>query len=328
MQKIVSIIGGRPQAFKVDPGLGSIIVNTGQHSDDNMFGKHLRDMKLRPKYNLGCSSDQLGLMLDKLREVLRKEQPDLVIVYGDTYSTLAGALAASLENIDIAHIEAGLRSHDKSMPEETNRVVTDHLSRWKFAPTHEAMNNLMEEGIGNGSYHVGDSLFWSLNRFLPIKRSKDYQQYIFASIHRRENLEPEVLAEIIEGLGKVEMPVYLPMHPHTARIIKKNRIKIPKNIEVVKPQPRGKTLERIQNSKLVITDSGGVQREAYWMVRHSLIIRNVTEWVEIVNRGWATLVPPIALRIAEASKAVYPHPNAPEFPSRDPYSAIKDILNS
>lgn len=326
MIKILQVIGGRPQAFKVIPGLGDVLVNSGQHSDFDMFGVHLKAMKLKPKYNLGCTSEELGTMLDKLRLVIRKEKPELVMVYGDTYSTLAGAMAANLEGVEVGHVEAGLRSFDKSMPEETNRVVTDILSKYKFCPTHTAVNNLVNEGLGNGCYHIADPLFWSLNKFLPIKRSKDYQQYIFASIHRRENLEPENLKEILNGLGMVEKPVYLPLHPHTARIIKKHKLKIPKNILLEKPQPRKKTLERILNAALVITDSGGVQREAYWFLRHSLIIRPVTEWSEIVDRGWATLVPPIAERIRDAAKADYQHPNAPDLPRGNPYQQIKEIL--
>lgn len=323
--KIVSIIGGRPQIFKVVPIKGSILIDTGQHYDDAMAGQHFREMKLKPKYHLGCTSEEIGKMIDKLREVLRKELPDLVIVYGDTYSTLAGSMAASLENIDIAHVEAGLRSFDKSMPEETNRVVTDHLAKYRFCPTHQAMRNLLDEGLGNGSYFVGDPLFWSLTKFTPIKRSKDYQQYIFASIHRRENLEPETLAEIITQLGAVEKPVYLPLHPHTARIIKKNRIKIPKNIQVVKPQTRRATLERIQNSAFVITDSGGVQREAYWLLKHTLIVRPVTEWQDIVDRGWATLVSPE--NISREAKAPHVHSGPPDLHLKNPFQAIKNILH-
>lgn len=327
MRKIISIVGGRPQIFKIDPKLSEVIINTEQHYDDNMAGKHFRDMKIIPKYNLGCTSDEIGKMIDECRKVLKKEKPDVVLVYGDTYSTLAGAIASSLENIPIGHVEAGLRAHDKSLPEETNRIVADVLSTYRFAPSHLAVRNLQEEGLGEGTFFVGDPLFWSMKYFTPLKKLKDYGKYIFASIHRRENLEPSVLKEILEGLGEVG-PVYLPLHPHTKRIIKKNRLKIPKNIEVVKPQPRKRTLGKVYNSKLVITDSGGIQREAYWMGKHSLIVRPTTEWMEIVGNGWATLIPANAKRIAEAAKQEYRHEVMPDIPRHNPFDDIRRILDA
>jgi UDP-N-acetylglucosamine 2-epimerase len=325
--KIASIIGGRPQIFKVDPDLTKLIIDTGQHYDHEMAGQHFKEMKIKPKYFLNCTSEEIGKMIDEARKVLRKEKPDVVIVYGDTYSTLAGAIAASLENIKVAHVEAGLRSHDRSMPEETNRIVADVLSTYRFCPTHVAMRNLIEEGLGEGSYLVGDTLFWTMKYFTPIKDSKDKDKYVFASIHRRENLNPDILREILKGLGEIKMPIYFPIHPHTHRIIKKNKLKIPKNVEVVKPQSRKKTLERIHNSKMVITDSGGITREAYWMLKHSLIIRWTTEWEEIVSNGWATLVPANAKKIAEAGNAEYPHAVPPQLPRHDPYAGVRKILH-
>jgi len=167
-----------------------------------------------------------------------------------------------------------------------------------------------------------------MNYFLPLKKSKDAGKYLFASVHRRENLEPSVLKEIIAGFKEIGETIYLPLHPHTRRILKKHRIKIPKNVEVVKPQPRKKTLERIFNSKLVMTDSGGILREAYWMGKHTLILRNVTEWEEIVSNGWATLVPPNAKRIAEAAKAEYEHRVMPDIARHNPYAEVKKYINA
>jgi UDP-GlcNAc3NAcA epimerase len=324
-RKILSIVGTRPQIFKIYP-YSNVVVNTGQHYDEDMCDQHFKEMKCKPKYNLNCTSDEIGKMIEKCQEVIRKEKPDVVLVYGDTYSTLAGAVAASLEGIPIGHVEAGLRSHDKTMPEETNRIVADVLASWRFAPTHYAMDNLLNEGLGENSYHVGDALFWSLNRFLPLKYTKERNAFIFASIHRRENLEPENLKEIFKGLEMSGEKIYLPLHPHTHRVIKKYRIKVPKNVEVVKPQSRKITLGKIHNSKMVITDSGGVQREAYWLLKHSIIVRANTEWQEIVDKGWATLVSPNAVKISEALKATYKHLDAPDFTKLNPYEKIKDII--
>ena len=323
--KILSICGTRPQVFKVYPD-SDVIVNTGQHKDKEMDSNHYKDMKIKPKYNLGCSSDEMGKMIDKLRVVLKKENPDAVLVYGDTYSTLAGAVACSLENIKFGHVEAGLRSHDKTMPEETNRIVADILATWKFAPSHTAMRNLLEEGLSKGSVHSGDPLFWSFNNFVPVKKTKDWNKFIFCTIHRRENLEPHNLKEIIKGLGMIDMPVYFPVHPHTKRILKKQKIKIPKNVELVKPQPRKKTIEQIYNSKMVITDSGGIQREAYWMATKSLCVRPVSEWEEIVDGGWSRLVPANAKRISEEIAREYAPPGIVELPRNNPYKIIKKTL--
>ena len=323
--KILSVIGGRPQIFKIDKSLKQVIVNTGQHYDDEMAGRHFRDTKLKPKYNLNCDSEQMGLMIDKIRNVLRREKPDIVLVYGDTYSTLAGSIASSLENITLAHVEAGLRSHDKSMPEETNRIVADVLATYRFAPTHTAMRNLMEEGLGDNTFHVGDSLFWSMKKLLPLKKTDDFGTYIYASIHRRENLAPDNLREILNGLGTQK--VFFPMHPHTRRVIKKSRLKVPKNIEVVKPLPRKESLERMFNSRFIVTDSGGILREAYWMLRYSVIIRTVTEWPEIVDGGWGQLVPPVAERIARAMEGEHRVIAKVELPYINPYHEIKRVLN-
>jgi len=323
-RKLLSIIGTRPQIFKVVPD-SDVIVNTGQHYDDALSTQHFKEMKFKPKYNLGIHSENFGEMIDKLREVLKKEKPDIGLVYGDTYSTLAGALAFALEKVDFGHVEAGLRSFDKSMPEEVVRITTDRLATWKFCPTHLAVQNLMNEGMADNTYHIGDPLYWSLSKFLPLKIKKG-KEYIFATIHREENMEKDKLKEIIKGLGLTGRPVYFPAHPRTRRLIKKYRIKLPANVEMVKPQKRKVTLEKIFNSWMVITDSGGIQREAYWLGKHSLIIRNTTEWMNIIAKGWATLVPPIAERIQKAT-VYYKHKEVPELPSdHNPYKEIMENL--
>lgn len=326
MRKILSVIGTRPQLLKLDPTLADVIINSGQHYDNELWGQHLKEAKIKPKYNLGLDSDNVGLMIDKIRPILRTEEPDIVVVYGDTYSTVAGALAAAWEGIPVAHIEAGLRSGDMTMPEEINRVVADRLSSYKFCPTHTAIMNLRNEGLGDNTFHVGDPLLQNLKNFMPLKKRKDFGTYVLMSIHRQENLTKENLVEILEGVGAYGKPVLFPIHPHTRRLLKKYRIKVPKNIEVVKPLTRAKTLDRVFNSAFVITDSGGLQREAYWMLRHVYIIRTSTEWPEIIDRGWGTLLPANAKRIAEEIVAERRHLNAPELLAVNPHKEIRRVL--
>ena len=326
MRKILSVIGTRPQLLKIDPTLADVIVNTGQHYDNELWGQHLKESKIKPKYNLGLDSDHIVEMIDKIRPIIRKEQPDIVVVYGDTYSTVAGTLAAAWEGIQVAHIEAGLRSGDMTMPEEINRVIADRLSTYKFCPTHTAIMNLRNEGLGDNTFHVGDPLLQNLKNFLPMKKRKDYGTFILASIHRQENLNKDNLQEILSGLEKYGGKVLFPIHPHTHRIIKKFRLKVPRNVELSKPFTRAKTLDRIFNSKFVVTDSGGLQREAYWMLRHVYIIRTATEWPEIIERGWGTLLPANAVRIAEELAQERKHYNAPELLAVNPHKEIRRVL--
>lgn len=304
--KILGFIGTRPQALKADPQLLDVVVNSGQHWDDAMDGQHLRDMKIRPKYNLRCTSEETGKMIDLLRPILRREKPDIVVVYGDTNTTAAGALAAAWENIPLAHIESGLRSGDTSMPEEVNRIIADRLATWKFCPSLAAYDNLLKENVGTQAFVVGDPLFDSLKKYVPVKARKDRRQYVFATIHRKENQTEEALKNILLAFKEYGERVVLPLHPGTHRIIKKLRLKVSKNVEVLKPLSRKETLEYITNAKLVVTDSGGIQREAYWIVIPALILRTVTEWPETVEDGWATLVGSNTERILDGLKNFKP----------------------
>lgn len=310
--KILGVIGSRPQIIKADPELLDVVVNTSQHYDDEMAGQHFRDRKIKPKYNLGLDSGHKGEMVDCLQPILEKEKPDIVVVYGDTFSTMAGTLAAAYNATPIAHVEAGLRSYDMAMPEEVNRITADRLATWRFCPTVESYNNLTAEGLGLNSFVVGDSLFDTMKPYLPLKKMKDYQQFAFCSIHRRENLTELNLSEIMDGLGRLPRKTVFPIHPHTHRIIKKFGIKIPKNVEVKKPMSRRDTLTHVSNCRYVVTDSGGLQREAYWMTKHSYIIRPVTEWTNIVASGWATLLPANAEVIAREAEVIREHLTTPE----------------
>lgn len=322
--KILGVFGTRPQALKIDPKLCDVWVNTGQHWDDDLVGQHLKARKILPKYNLNLTSDETGVMMDKIRVILRKERPDIVVVYGDTNSTAAGAWAGALENIPVAHIEAGLRSGDNSMPEEINRKIADLLASWKFCPTTQAYNNLLKENLGQQAFIVGDPLFDSLDEYIPIKDLKNKRKYIFATIHRQENDTKEHLRDIFSALGRIDEPVILPLHPRIRRSLKRWRIKIPKNVELLKPLSRKESLEYTTNARLVITDSGGVQREAYWTTVPCVVLRNTTEWTETVDEGWATLVGANEERILDAIKNFKPKQWPQSFPK---FGANKKIIS-
>lgn len=327
MTRILGIIGTRPQLLKIDPKLCDVIVNTGQHYDDDMAGQHIRQRKLKPKYNLNLDSDHIGPMIEKLREIIRKEQPRIVVVYGDTYSTAAGALAASWEGVPIAHIEAGLRCGDITVPEEVNRIIADRLASWRFCPTTHSRNNLLNEALGDNTHIVGDPLFDSLKEILPTKKTKDFRQYILATIHRRENLTKEPLQEIVSALGECGQRVVFPMHPHTKRVLKKFSVKIPKNVEVITPVGRKHMVQLTTNAKAVVTDSGGLQRESYWFLVPSVIVRNTTEWEEIVTDGYSTVTGANKVKILEALQK--PHPmKPPEYmPQYGANEKIRGILH-
>lgn len=323
---ILAIIGTRPQILKVDPNTVDVVVNTSQHYDDELAGQYFRERKIKPKYNLGLSSDETGLMIDKLRKILQKEKPDKVLVYGDTNSTLAGSIAAAYENIPFGHVEAGVRSGDTSMLEEINRIVADRLATYRFCPDLPAYDNLLKEGLEQNTMIVGDSLFDTLIDYLPIRKRKDKGQYIFASIHRRENMN-ENLVSIFNALERTNKKVYFSLHPHTKRVIKKLRIKVGKNIEIIKPQNRKKTLEYISNAHIVVSDSGGVLRESYWCLVPCVVPRTITEWDYIRQEGWAAVVGANEEKILSAIMTLHPTTQPQHFPKQGANEKIKYYLS-
>ena len=285
--KIASIVGARPQFIKLAPlskrlrsiGFNEIIIHTGQHYDENMNELFFKELEIpEPDYNLGVGSgshgEQTGKMLIEIEEVLLKEKPDLVIIYGDTNSTLAGALAASKLHIRLAHVEAGLRSFNKRMPEEINRIIADHLSDILFCPTETAINNLKREGITNGVYLVGDIMFDALMHFSKISDKKSKVLEIFnlkskdfylATVHRAENTDNyERLKNILTALSQLDMRVIFPMHPSTKNIIKVCNLEfLLEKIQVI--EPVGYLYRKIlkKNAKAILTNSRGIQEEAF-----------------------------------------------------------------
>lgn len=313
--KVVSIVGARPQFIKLAPlsvelrkrGIFEIILHTGQHYDDNMNKVFFEELEIsEPDINLGIGSglhgEQTGKMLIGIEEVLLKEKPNLVIVYGDTNSTLAGALAASKLHIPLAHVEAGLRSFNKKMPEEINRIVADHLSDILFCPTETAVDNLKKEGINKSVYLVGDLMFDALMHFEKISQLKSKileklnltpKSYLLLTIHRAENTDDvERLKNIISALCEIDIHIVFPIHPRTKDRLEKYGLYslLGQNVKIMDPVGYLDMLMLEKNAYAIVTDSGGVQKEAFWLKVPCITLRDETEWVETVDLGWNTLV--------------------------------------
>ena len=314
--KIVTIVGARPQFIKAAPVSREIrkkhteiLVHTGQHYDHNMSEVFFNELNIpKPDYNLeiGSSSHgkQTGEMLSKIEEILLKEKPDYVLVYGDTNSTLAGALAAVKLHIPVAHVEAGLRSFNRKMPEEINRVITDHVSKLLFAPTDTAVINLKNEGITEGIYNIGDVMYDATLYNLQIAEQKSTilekldlkgKEYLLATVHRAENTDNrENLENILKAFKQSDKTVIFPVHPRTVKKINDlglgNLLKSADNIKTIEPVGYLDMIILEKNAHKIVTDSGGVQKEAYFMNIPCITMRTETEWVETVNSGWNTIV--------------------------------------
>jgi len=310
--KIISIVGARPQFIKavflskeLRKKFNEVIVHTGQHYDFQMSRTFFNQLKIpKPKYNLGIGSDkhgiQTGKMIIGLENILIHEKPQLVIIFGDTNSTLAGAIVASKLQIPIAHIEAGMRSFDRSMPEEINRVVADHLTTLYFCSTTTSVKNLKKEGIDKNVFLVGDIMFDTFLKILPrankesqiIKKLKlKPQHYSLLTIHRASNTDSKNnLSLIIKALIKSQEKIVFPVHPRTIKYLKKyrlfNAIKKSGNILLTDPVNYIDMIKLEQESRIILTDSGGVQKEAYFLKKPCITLRNETEWVETVKDGW------------------------------------------
>lgn len=308
--KIVSVVGARPQFIKLGPlskGLRKyyheVILHTGQHYHDNMSGILLKDLEIPlPDYNLAIGSgnhgEQTGKMLIGIEEVLLKEKPDLVIVFGDTNSTLAGSMAASKLHIPSIHVEAGLRSFNRKMPEEINRLVTDHISDYLFAPTNTAMSNLHKEGLSDKAVLTGDIMVDSLNRNLQKaietpdidKKLHQIKSFYLLTLHRPYNVDlAPNLQLIFKNLSLLNTHIVFPIHPRTKKIISNNKIIIPENIIELQPLSYLDFLKLEYLADKIITDSGGIQKEAYILKKPCITLRTETEWLETVEDGWNIL---------------------------------------
>lgn len=310
--KIVTILGARPQFIKAaavsslfSKHFDEILIHTGQHYDSNMSDVFFEELNIpTPKYHLNIGSGShgamTGAMLTEIEKVLEIEKPDFVLVYGDTNSTIAGALAASKLLIPVIHVEAGLRSFNKSMPEEQNRILTDHLSRILFAPTQTAVQNLKDEGITNGVHLVGDVMYDGILHFTEIAKKKSTiltklglspKQFILCTIHRAENTnDEEKLRSIFKGLNAVNEKMVLPLHPRTQKYVQSYGIHIGEHISVIDPVGYLDMVMLESAAGKIVTDSGGIQKEAFFLGVPCITLREETEWVETVENGWNMLV--------------------------------------
>lgn len=338
--KVVTVVGARPQFVKAAAvrraietyseqraltgrrrsrkAFQEVLIHTGQHYDYGMDGVFFKELQLpKPDHHLGVGSGsharQTALMLERIEAIVQKEKPDVVMVYGDTNSTLAGALVAAKLDIPVAHVEAGLRSYNRVMPEETNRVLTDHLSTLLFCPTLQSVRNLQKEGIRNGKEkvvkRVGDVMYDSILYYsnvadktstilkdLLLRATLDSRlsNYYLATLHRAENTDdPSRLKSILAALREIgkDAPVILPLHPRTQKMMKTYGLRLTgERIRPTDPVSYLAMLALEKNARAILTDSGGVQKEAYWLHVPCFTLREETEWVETVESGWNVLV--------------------------------------
>jgi UDP-N-acetylglucosamine 2-epimerase len=330
--KVVSIVGARPQFVKAAPisralrvaGHEEFLVHTGQHYDTNMSAVFFEELEMRPPdANLSVGSGyhgaQTAAMLKGIEKIVLAENPDRVLVYGDTNSTLAGALAAAKLQIPVAHVEAGLRSFNRRMPEEINRILADHLSDLLLCPSQTAVDNLKAEGISRGVHLVGDVMYDAVLLFAELARERSRilneleitaGNYLLATVHRAENTDNvERLGNILRAFSQLDEQVIFPIHPRTRKAISDSgddELTVSSNVRLIEPVGYLAMLSLQQNARMILTDSGGIQKEAYWLGVPCVTLRDETEWVETVASGWNVLAGANSERIVESVRRLKP----------------------
>jgi UDP-GlcNAc3NAcA epimerase len=347
--RIATVVGARPQFVKAAPVSHALrarhtecLIHTGQHYDARMSQSFFDELSIpEPDHNLGVGSgshgQQTGEMLERLEPIIASSNFDALLVYGDTNSTLAGALVASKLPVPVAHVEAGLRSFNRRMPEEINRVLTDHVSDALFCPTDQAVENLTAEGVTHGVYRVGDvmrdALLGQLTRGVPTDRlMTSYRlqpkRYVLATIHRAENTDdPEKLQALMGALAALDEPVLLPLHPRTRGALQRFGIAPDGGqIRLAEPLSFSEMLAAEQAARVIVTDSGGVQKEAGWVGVPCVTVREETEWVETVTTGWNVLVGTDSARIVDAVRTAAPPAHADQTQPPSASATICGIL--
>ncbi len=337
LKKVLAVVGARPQFVKLAPVVRAfdgrmhhVIVHTGQHYDDAMSKVFFEDLSIPvPGYNLGMGSGthavQTASIMTGLEQVMMKEQPDIVVVYGDTNSTLAGALVGAKLNISVAHIEAGLRSFNRSMPEEVNRIIADRVSRFLFCPTETAIRNLSLEGMDDNAYLVGDVMLDALRRCETLidghssilgQLGITAKEFYLVTVHRASNTDnADNLGSILKALDSLDAPVIFPLHPRTRKSIELHSLRTQEggNIHFIEPLGYLDMLALQKHARKVLTDSGGVQKEAYILGTPCVTLRNETEWVETLENGWNILAGVERRALLDAVKSM------PAVPRREFY---------
>ena len=350
--KIISVVGARPQFIKHSPLSKEImkshqvvLIHTGQHYDYNMNRVFFNELGIpKPDYDLGVGSGthayQTAEIMKGIEDILAKEKPNLVIVYGDTNSTLAGALAAAKLHIKVAHVEAGLRLFDKSVPEEVNRVVADYCSDYLFCPTQTAVDNLRQENLTKGVYLTGDVMFDALNFHKEIAEKSNIldvlgltdKQYLLVTLHRasntdiRQNLENITTALIkISSMGEI---IIFPIHPRTTKTLKTYGLyeKLNSMVKLIEPQGYLEFLKLMNHAKKILTDSGGIQKEAYILKVPCITLMDSTTWVETVNDGWNILAGTTTKRITELALSFTPGHQYSNIFGKDACKKIAQII--
>ena len=320
--RVLSVVGNRPQFVKSAPlseavrtiGIDEVVLHTGQHYDPELSEVFFEELGLaEPAYTLETGSAsharQTASMLPGVEDAILAERPDVVLVYGDTNSTLAGALAAAKLHVPVAHVEAGLRSFDRRMPEEVNRVVVDAISSALFAPSDLAVANLRREGIVEGVRQVGDVMADASRRLAPLARQRSSAladvgvepgRYVVLTLHRPSNTTDGPLREVAEGLAALGEPVVFPVHPRTRVALAAASVELPEHVRVLPPLGYLDFAALASQARVIATDSGGLQKEAYWYGVPCVTLRDTSEWVETIEAGWNRLVPTEAAALVAA----------------------------
>lgn len=350
MFKIHTVVGARPQFIKAAVvsrellTVGTVeesIIHTGQHYDQNMSEVFFDELSIpKPKYNLeigGKSHGKMtGDMMTALEELWMKEKPNLILVYGDTNSTLAGALAAAKMHIPVVHVEAGLRSFNKKMPEEVNRILTDHVSELLLCPTPRAKELLESEGIsGEKVVHSGDVMYDAVLFYKDKALNLDWQleglnrNFVLCTLHRAENTDSEErMTDILSAIGDLGEQVVLPLHPRTKKLLELYNLTLPANVITTEPLSYLKMIKLLSDCSFVITDSGGLQKESYFMGKYCITVRDETEWVELTENNVNFLVGSNKEKILEAVNEIGAAKGLPILGHYGDGSAGKSIVNN